>query len=482
MKTTRRVIVTAAALILGAGACGGNGAQHGGNGVGTGTGASASSGPAHDGGDSDGSTALNEPAPIPASEVGVHLPADEYMHPGAPTEWWWHVGTLKAGGRTFGFEINAAAYPAYTTTPFAFTQIMLTDVSTGRHYQQTTPYLPSAFYSTDTWAESDPTKNWAVQLGDPNSLLSGIALTSPGSGYTSAPTVTITGGGGSGAQAIALLSYTGGTVSEVIVLNPGTGYTSAPTVAFSGGGGTGAAGVAYQSWVTMSAPAVDPIQNMAVKALLTDATTQSQVKFDLSLSQKGPPFIDWGTGVKAAPGTTGTALQTHNYYFSLTRLQASGSIAIDGEVFDVTGVTWMDHEYGYFGSSSSPIKWILQDMQLDDGVCISNYAFGDPTTFVLNEKIASQATIQRADGTTYYVPTTVTPIGKTWLRPTSKSTYFLQLQVDIPGFDTSLVVTSLIDDQEFPLSARPIYEGVATATGTFEGQKVSGTAWNEQAQ
>ncbi len=121
------------------------------------------------------------------------------------------------------------------------------------------------------------------------------------------------------------------------------------------------------------------------------------------------------------------------------------------------------------------------ERQLDDGVCISNYALGDPATFVLNQKIASNATIQRADGTTYYVPTFVTPIGKTWLSPASNSTYFLQFQVDVPGFDASLVVTSLVDAQELPVSASPVYEGVASATGTFEGHAVSGTAWNEQA-
>ena len=38
----------------------------------------------------------------------IELPRDQYAHSGAPTEWWWHVGTLEsADGRKFGFEINA---------------------------------------------------------------------------------------------------------------------------------------------------------------------------------------------------------------------------------------------------------------------------------------------------------------------------------------------------------------------------------------
>lgn len=66
-----------------------------------------------------------------------------------------------------------------------------------------------------------------------------IAVTNVGSGYTSAPTVSFSGGGGSGMSATAILS--GDKVVAVRLGNKGVGYTSAPTVSFSGGGGTGAA-------------------------------------------------------------------------------------------------------------------------------------------------------------------------------------------------------------------------------------------------
>ncbi|HHD7485784.1 TPA: right-handed parallel beta-helix repeat-containing protein [Klebsiella oxytoca] len=68
--------------------------------------------------------------------------------------------------------------------------------------------------------------------------LQSIAVTAGGSGYTSAPTVEIAGGGGSGALATATVS--GGAVTKISVLYRGFGYTSAPTVTISGGGGSGA--------------------------------------------------------------------------------------------------------------------------------------------------------------------------------------------------------------------------------------------------
>jgi len=67
--------------------------------------------------------------------------------------------------------------------------------------------------------------------------VSAIKVTNGGSGYTTAPTVTISGGGGSGATATATISA--GKVSAITVTNGGSGYITTPTVTLSGGGGSG---------------------------------------------------------------------------------------------------------------------------------------------------------------------------------------------------------------------------------------------------
>lgn len=70
-----------------------------------------------------------------------------------------------------------------------------------------------------------------------------------GSGYTSAPTVAFSGGGGTGAAATA--TVTDGKVTAITISNAGSGYTSAPTVSLSGGGGSGAALTAVLSGGTV---------------------------------------------------------------------------------------------------------------------------------------------------------------------------------------------------------------------------------------
>lgn len=59
-----------------------------------------------------------------------------------------------------------------------------------------------------------------------------VNLTTGGSGYTNAPIVTFTGGGGSAAVANAKLNAISGSVLFVVVTNPGDNYTSDPTVTF----------------------------------------------------------------------------------------------------------------------------------------------------------------------------------------------------------------------------------------------------------
>ena len=70
-----------------------------------------------------------------------------------------------------------------------------------------------------------------------------IGLVNPGTGYTSAPTIKFSGGGGSGAAATSGISTTGG-VGVVTVSSSGGGYINAPTVTFSTPKHVGAAATA----------------------------------------------------------------------------------------------------------------------------------------------------------------------------------------------------------------------------------------------
>ena len=62
--------------------------------------------------------------------------------------------------------------------------------------------------------------------------VSSVTITNGGSGYSTAPTITFSGGGAI-TQAIATCSIQGGVITGIILVSPGYGYTSAPTITLS---------------------------------------------------------------------------------------------------------------------------------------------------------------------------------------------------------------------------------------------------------
>ena len=107
--------------------------------------------------------------------------------------------------------------------------------------------------------------------------ITGITVTEGGSGYSTAPTVELVGGGGTGAAAMATVVH--GVVTAISIRNPGTGYKSSPTV-------------------KIALPPVDPTLGVAVSRVKLDlhlvmgARYQLQSSVDLSRwVAEGGPFV-----------------------------------------------------------------------------------------------------------------------------------------------------------------------------------------------
>jgi len=68
-----------------------------------------------------------------------------------------------------------------------------------------------------------------------------VSLTAAGAGYIAPPVVTFSGGGGTGATAVAEINLASGQLTGIRVTSPGVGYTNTPSVVLRGGGFTAAA-------------------------------------------------------------------------------------------------------------------------------------------------------------------------------------------------------------------------------------------------
>jgi len=146
----------------------------------------------------------------------------------------------------------------------------------------------------NTWSGS-------VTLGVANpDFVAGVTITNGGSGYSASapPTVTFSGGGGSGATGTAVVNAAGQVVAVNLtpVTGGGTLYTSAPTVTFSGGGGSGAAGNAFLQGDFIGVD-LQPGSTAQTQLTITGAIADPT-------SPTGPPFADLtkvGQGILVFP-------------------------------------------------------------------------------------------------------------------------------------------------------------------------------------
>lgn len=129
-------------------------------------------------------------------------------------------------------------FGAVGTSSTLVTETLATTDGTSLTYQKA---LSSTPVIAGTASVTDGTYNWNETTGNPGSLATATAIvmygfvvdktvTSGGSGYTSAPAVTITGNG-SGATATATVS--GGAVTAITITNAGSGYTSGATISIA---------------------------------------------------------------------------------------------------------------------------------------------------------------------------------------------------------------------------------------------------------
>jgi fibronectin-binding autotransporter adhesin len=120
----------------------------------------------------------------------------------------------------------------------------------------------------------------------------GSTLSISGTGFVGAPVVTITGGGGSGATAVAHLSASGSL--SLVITNPGIGYTSTPTFNYFGGGGT---------VVQSGAPALATNVSGGITFQGLGATTLTG-----NNTYTGPTVVNAGTLILTTPFTSSTAV------------------------------------------------------------------------------------------------------------------------------------------------------------------------------
>lgn len=195
--------------------------------------------------------------------------------------------------------------------------------------------------------------------------------------------------------------------------------------------------------------------------------------FDLQLETSALPVLHGDQG-NIPYGPLGTSK-----YYSWTSLLTSGTIVDNGVPIRVSGLSWMDHQWGAFDFSTGA-GWDWFSVQLTDGRQYMLYFVRDRSGAIV-ETIGTQADragtkVTRLDPSALRLTTT-----GSWTSPATGITYGSGWRLNVPG--GTLTVTPRLVDQEVNLTDTPqgnaYWEGDATVRGTLNGRPVGGVSYVE---
>jgi predicted secreted hydrolase len=214
-----------------------------------------------------------------------------------------------------------------------------------------------------------------------------------------------------------------------------------------------------------------------VSGVHTLAASDGTYALSLTLQPTKPLVAHGAAGISKKGKEVGQA----SHYYSFTRLTTNGTLTIDGESIDVTGLSWMDHEFGSGDLGADQVGWDWFSIQLEDHSELMLYRMRLKDG---SSDLASSGTIVFPDGRSRHMDVTDFQIESsgTWTSTESKATYPAKWQLKFPSLDVVLDVTPLLADQELRTSrsSRVSYwEGAVAVTGTKQGRPIKGQGYVE---
>ena len=197
------------------------------------------------------------------------------------------------------------------------------------------------------------------------------------------------------------------------------------------------------------------------------------VAFDLELASDGPALLHGADGLVDF-GSAGVS-----YYYTRPRLNVSGLLTIEGQQRAVSGLAWMDKQWGNFRPVT--LAWDWASIQLDSGIDLMLTRVVDS----LGQPLVVYGTLRRADGTTQCLRDdefTLEPVaGSSWSSPQSTIEYPVAWKVSIPSAALDLTLTALVPQSEYASGVTGVvyWEGGMSAHGTENGMPVRGQGFVE---
>jgi predicted secreted hydrolase len=226
-------------------------------------------------------------------------------------------------------------------------------------------------------------------------------------------------------------------------------------------------------WTMAGSNGIDSLSAALSPAEAATAGVPGGLGLNLALRATKPPALH-GTDGYVDFGPAGGS-----YYYSRTRMDASGTIVVDGRSLAVDGIAWFDHQWGDFIAVGGG-GWDWFAIDLDDGTDITlslvrDASGGYPLVY---------GTMIRSDGTTLDLAPNafiVTPTAS-WTSPATGATYPAAWHVIVYSVHLEIDLRPTVADQELDTRATTgvvYWEGSQVVRATRDGAPVGGQAYVE---
>lgn len=198
----------------------------------------------------------------------------------------------------------------------------------------------------------------------------------------------------------------------------------------------------------------------------------------LSLHPDKPPVIHGENGVSQKAAGTGHA----SHYISFTRIDTTGTIQLLGKTFQVSGLSWMDHEFFTHQLESEQVGWDWFSLQLDDMTELMLFRIrrkdGSIDPFSAGTYIDARGKWEHLRASDF----SLTPESETWQRVKGSARYPIHWKLVVPSLSLALDATTPLKSQELAGNSKfaPNYwEGAITLQGRRENEPLGGAGYLE---
>lgn len=196
------------------------------------------------------------------------------------------------------------------------------------------------------------------------------------------------------------------------------------------------------------------------------------IGLEINLMSIKSPTLQGNGGISPRSPKPGDA----SYYYSLTRMETTGTIQLGQQKFTVTGESWFDHEWSTGLLDRGQVGWDWFGIHLDDGQDIKWGQIRQPdgSLVVGNGTVTGPQNPGRGGGfalvTDLQQGDMRLTILDTWTSPHTGIVYPTRWRMEIPKIGIDVEIHPFIADQELRFPLITYWEGAVNVTGTHTGR------------